>query len=534
QLVSEELFTSVEQYNNVIDAIFESVPGAHYKEYQGCKWWLFKIQEHDRLCAKLYSLNQSELKVHRLPPHIIKTFLKPENASDPKPLDIDFSQMPSSLLPFQKKGIEFGIEKGGRCLIADDMGLGKTIQGISIAYHYRNEWPLLIVTPSSLRLVWADSIEKFFPQIPSSDINLVMNGKCGLNGLINIISYDLVTTKLDVILKKGFKVVVLDECHYIKQNVFRSQRSKSSCDILSRAKRTILLSGTPALSRPIELYNQINCIKPNFMSWMDYAYRYCAAYKDRYSINTSGFSNTKELNLFLNTFMIRRLKDEVLTELPAKRRERITVKLDKKRLKDIKQTVEKIRQHSKVMGDGGVDNRTAMSARGSKSSMFLKLLRDTGLYKLSAINQFLKDKLTDAPPDQKFLIFAHHKGVIEGICNMLRKIKIDKEKLDFITIVGSTQAQNRNELVNHFQSNPKCRIAVLSITAAGTGLTLTAATCVIFAELLWTPGVLFQAEDRAHRYGQTSSVLVQYLIGMGTVDESIWNLVESKKNLLGK
>ncbi|KAF2076050.1 hypothetical protein CYY_002664 [Polysphondylium violaceum] len=530
QLISNESFSCADPNNQEITEIFKNIPNSDSIQHNGNIWWTFPIEYHDVLCQKLIPFR---CIIGRLPKHILNTFFTKVKLQQQQPDEppMDLSRLPTTLLntlmPFQRKGLEFAISKQGRCMIADEMGLGKTIQAIAVACYYITEWPLLIITPSSLRLPWADQIEKFLGGvIDSLDIKVIMNGKCGLNGKINIISYDLVNRRAQQIADQQFKVVIADESHYIKQ--YKSQRTKSVLPILSKAKRAILLSGTPALSRPYELYTQVSALIPFFQSWSDYMYRYCNAQTTNYGLDYFGSSNMKELNLFLNTIMIRRLKEDVLTDLPDKIRESITIKLDKKKLVAIGKTFEQLKQAKQEM-EGTNDPFTARSKKGSRSSLFLKLFRDTGLYKLDAVNKYLNEKFEEDSPT-KYLVFAHHTNVIDGICHSLKKKKVEHIRID-----GSTPVHSRHELVKLFQSEDSgIKVAVLSITAAGTGLTLTAASVVIFAELYWTPGTLFQAEDRAHRYGQKNSVLIQYLIAQGTADEHLWNMLQSKYNLLGK
>ncbi|GAM22936.1 hypothetical protein SAMD00019534_061110 [Acytostelium subglobosum LB1] len=528
KLISEHEFSCVDPNNQAIKMVFGKIDGARSEQHQTTLWWIFPINQYHVLIRTLQQNFRTGLTVVPLPRHIVNTFVVQPFIPDAP----DYSRIPpqlmSTLLPFQRKGLEFGIEKKGKCIIGDEMGLGKTIQAIALSYYYRSEWPLLIITPSSLRMSWADSFEKFLPgHVKARDINLIMNGKCGVNGLINIISYDLVKRKLDEIKLKSFKVVIADESHFLKS--FQTQRTRATMEVMRMATRRILLTGTPATSRPCELYPQLQCVAPEFSNyrWTDYTNRYCAAFMDRGHINYFGASNVKELNLFLNKHMIRRLKDEVLTELPDMRREKIMVEVKKTDMKKIKQTMDEIKDAKGIIMKT-TDIKEGRSTSGKRSSLFMKLFRDTGLGKLAGVSTYLTDVLEDF--HGKVLIFAHHQPVMDGLEKLLKKLKVSMFRID-----GQTPAHTRAEYVNLFQAEKsEIKVALLSVTAAGTGLTLTAASLVIFAELYWTPGTLFQAEARAHRYGQKNAVLVQYLIGKNTVDESIWSMIESKKDILGR
>ena len=157
------------------------------------------------------------------------------------------------------------------------MGLGKTIQAIAIAACYRSEWPLLIISPSSVRMNWGEEFKKWLEVCPL-DINVVMTAKEKFDSLINIVSYDLVHKMLDQLKDKKFKVIIADESHYLKTRT--AKRTKALLPVLSNANRVILLSGTPALSRPEELYTQLMAVQPSlFPDFKAFAVRYCNAHK---------------------------------------------------------------------------------------------------------------------------------------------------------------------------------------------------------------------------------------------------------------
>ena len=146
--------------------------------------------------------------------------------------------------------------------------------------------------------------------------------------------------------------------------------------------------------------------------------------------------------------------------------------------------------------------------------------RLTGEAKVKGVCEFLE---TLSENGAKFLIFAHHKTVIDEIQKYLQQKKIGHVRID-----GKVSQEARHERVKAFQEDSKVRCAVLSIMAASQGLTLTAASTIVFAELTWTPSILNQAEDRAHRIGQKNSVNIYYMNGRGTVDDQIFDLLHSK------
>ncbi|XP_067843327.1 DNA annealing helicase and endonuclease ZRANB3 isoform X2 [Heptranchias perlo] len=426
-------------------------------------------------------------KLQRSPPTL---FLK-NNCSEDE-FDTMLSTLPEKLsqrlLSFQKEGIKFAIERNGRCMIADEMGLGKTIQAIAVAYLYKKDWPLLIVVPSSLKYPWIEEIEKWITELSPDDINLIET-KSDVGRIptskITILGYGLLTTDaltlVDALSNQNFQVVIVDESHYIKSR--NAARSTILVPIVQNAARAVLLTGTPALSRPEELFMQINALYPRkFGTWTDYAKKYCNAhlryFGKRAQWDCKGASNLDELHQCLSNIMIRRMKHEVLTQLPPKIRQQIPFDLSKEATKEMNASIEE----------------------------WEKLMRE--LHSRSAE--------TDNP-------FVQVMGLIT---RMYKQTAIAKAR--YIRIDGSIPASERIHLVHQFQNDPETQVAVLSIKAAGQGLTFTAATHVVFAELYWDPGHLVQAEDRAHRIGQCSSVHIHYLIAKGTLDSLMWSMLKRK------
>uniref|UniRef100_A0A0X3P1Z3 SWI/SNF-related matrix-associated actin-dependent regulator of chromatin subfamily A-like protein 1 n=3 Tax=Schistocephalus solidus TaxID=70667 RepID=A0A0X3P1Z3_SCHSO len=405
------------------------------------------------------------------------------------------------------------------------MGLGKTLQGLAIAAAFRSEWPLLIVTPSSVRFTWREQILRWLGgplNIHRSDIDVVCSARAFttddyLNprqgpSLITVLSYDLLSrcaAKLSEF--PPFGVVIMDESHFLKN--FKTARTKAAMPMLKAAKRVILLTGTPALSRPVELFPQITAVRPSLFKggFHEFGLRYCAAKENPWGWDYSGCSNMQELQIILEaTIMIRRVKSDVLSQLPPKRRE--VVILDPSLIKSAS-----IKHLECKM--------SAVELKAlEKHGELLRYFKETSRVKLSAVEQYVSDLLE---ADRKFIVFAHHVEMLDAIHRLL-----DSKSVRFIRIDGKTPSDQRQVVCERFQLEEACKVALLSITAAGTGINLTAATLVVFAELFWNPGILIQAEDRAYRIGQQDSVNVRYLLAEGTADDHIWTLVKTKLDVL--
>jgi SWI/SNF-related matrix-associated actin-dependent regulator 1 of chromatin subfamily A len=243
-----------------------------------------------------------------------------------------------------------------------------------------------------------------------------------------------------------------------------------------------------------------------------------------HKLEYNGCRNTAELHhLLKNKIMIRRLKAEVLSELPEKQRQIIELETTKSCVKEIKELLSSNQIPLDVLRNN--DRLLEMGETGSGFSPLLRCYLLTGLAKLDGVKDYLSSLLDN---DVKILLFAHHKIVMDGLEEHLQKLNVQHIKID-----GNTNNDVRKKYVKGFQEDSSYRVALLSITAAGCGLTLTAASTVVFAELHWTPAVLVQAEDRVHRIGQKSCVNVHYLVGEGTLDHILLKQLQRKLETVG-
>ncbi|XP_051908285.1 DNA annealing helicase and endonuclease ZRANB3 isoform X2 [Hippocampus zosterae] len=438
------------------------------------------------------------------------------------------------LMPFQREGVQFALSKNGRCMIADEMGLGKTVQAIAVAYAFRKEWPLLVVVPSSLKYPWIEELERWIPELQPGDINLVEN-KSDTMGIssskVTVLGYGLLTTDartlMEALTRRGFSVVVVDESHYLKSR--NAARTKLLVPLIQSAKRAILLTGTPALGCPEELFMQIDALYPKmFGTWTDYAKKYCNAhyryFGPRRQWDCRGASNLEELHQRLSQIMIRRLKAQVLSQLPPKIRQRIPFDLPKEAAKEATASFSK--WESLMKGCGSEVVATSSNPFTEVMSLITQMYKQTAIAKAGAVKDYIKMMLE--AEHLKFLVFGHHLTMLQACTEA-----VIEAKAGYIRIDGSVPSSERIQLVHKFQNDPDTRVAILSIQAAGQGLTFTAASHVVFAELYWNPGQIKQAEDRAHRIGQTLSVNVHYLIAKGTFDAVMWSMLNKKEIVTG-
>lgn len=384
-------------------------------------------------------------------------------------------KLSASLMNFQKDGVCFGISKKGRCMIADDMGLGKTYQALAIADFYKDNFPLFICTTAATRNAWAEHIRDLLPSIPCHCISVLASTKDYLtDAKVVISSHSLMERNCERLQQMNFGVVILDESHLLKN--FKCKSTTAALALANKAKRVILLTGTPALSRPSELFTQLQMIDAKFFSFKEYSERYCAAKRTNFGIDCSGQSNPTELNVILKChFLIRRTKEDVQFELCQKSRETIILDPEKvwiAKCDKMRETVENINEYSSDY----------MKLKGAqRDEVLLKYYSETAHLKSYAVTVYLKGLVHDKI---KFIVFGHHQHMLNAITECMERIGTS-----YIRIDGTTRNDLRTKYIERFQKDETCRVAILSLKACNAGITLTAAKMVIFAELDWNPSV---------------------------------------------
>ena len=451
-----------------------------------------------------------------------------------------------TFLPYQRAGIAYSLTRPN-VLIGDDMGLGKTAQAIGVVNADETVRSVLVICPASLTRNWV----REFGAFGTRDLSIgLASTKAVPDTDIVVATYDVfsrATPAAAAIKARKWGALILDEAHYLK-----NRDSKRTVAILGGrvggetvpgivAQRRLYLTGTPITNRPVELWPLAHSLAPKlFPDFMAFAKRYCDAKSNGYGWDFSGASNLGELQDRLrSSIMVRRLKAEVLAELPAKRRQVLELEASTPELRKL------------VRAEVEVEARTAgaviaarAAARKAKASVdprayaaavaALKAARAVAFTEMSRVHHatavakapLVVEHVRDAVEGGgKVIVFAHHTDVVEALRSGLAD-------LGAVSITGDTPPAKRQGIVDRFQGDEKIRIFIGNIQAAGVGLTLTAAAHVIFAELDWVPGNLSQAEDRAHRIGQRQSVLVQHLVLEGSLDATMAARIVEKQGII--
>ncbi len=420
-------------------------------------------------------------------------------------------------------------EFAGRCLLSLEMGLGKTFE--ILYYLHRNPQirPAIVVCPASLKWMWQEQARLHFG-MRADVLGGTKPDKLSLprNPKLLIVNYDVLGRRRGIGSGPGWidylrgidpQLVVLDECHYLADG--RSQRTKWVRKLCEGLPRILALSGTPLTNRPADLFPTLNLLAPEtFPSWWNYAFKFCSPKKNHWGWDFRGASNLPELNHHLQSLMIRRRKEDVLKDLPPKIRSTVPVDMS------IDSRTEYNQAHSDFIRwlMARAPDRAYRAAQAEALVKVGYLKRLAGNLKMKAVCEWIDDFLSES--DGKLVVFAIHKIVIQQLMEKYGKIAV---KID-----GSVPISDRKTAVERFQKNENCRIFIGNVKAAGVGITLTAASTVLFVEFPWAPGDLIQAEDRLHRIGQQDSVNVYHLVARDTIESKLVNILQSKQGTISK
>jgi len=440
-----------------------------------------------------------------------------------------------TLYPYQAEGVSYIEAHKGRCFLADEQGLGKTIEALAWLQLHPEHRPALIVSPATLKMNWEIEAHTWMTNVTTQILSGTKpEGSIGDD--IVIINYDILSNDYetvmdakgkkhlkalkhtgweDYLIEKEFKVVIADEYQYIKNNC---KRSKAFINITKKTPYITLLSGTYIDNRPIEGWNAIQIIRhPDMPNWWTYVHKFCDAKKNHWGWDYNGASNTQELHeLLTGAFMLRRLKKDVLKDLPEKRYSLVPMATTNSK--------EYFRAEADFITHMRSNHNEEEVARSMKAEQLAKIevLKQLAMQgKMESVLEWIGTYLENG---NKLVVFATHKIMIKAI--------VEKFKTVAVKIDGDTTMAKRNKAVELFQNDPNIRLFVGNIKAAGVGITLTAASDCAFVELPWTPGDLSQAEDRIHRIGQKNAVIIYHLIAPATIEDRIAKLLDAKRQVV--
>lgn len=459
--------------------------------------------------------------------HFIDTILNPEDTEYEVPDVIQATLRHYQLVGFRWMRMLAGNGLGG--ILADDMGLGKTLQSIvymASVLEEESKAHFLIVCPTSLVYNWKEEVEKFAPHLACEIVTgspkerQVVIGEYE-NYNILITSYPLIRRDIELYETIMFHTVFIDEAQFIKNADSLSAQSVKRLKTVNR----FALTGTPIENSLSELWSIFDYLMPYYLLTHS---KFVSQYEKPILRNDKEV--LEDLGKHIRPFILRRMKKEVLTELPDK--------IETKMLMDMKEEQKKVYSAylESIRGDLGLTMKeNGMEQSRMKILAALTRLRQICCHPSTFLEEYnggsgKLDVLMEVVPeaianDHRILIFSQFTSMLHIIGK-----ELEKQNITYFSLEGSTPTEVRADYVKRFNAG-ECSVFLISLKAGGTGLNLVGADMVIHYDPWWNPAVEEQATDRAYRIGQKNSVQVLRLITKGTIEEKIFKLQQRKKDL---
>jgi len=440
---------------------------------------------------------------------------------------LQLSNFVGSLRPYQASGVKWlkylHEHRLGGCL-ADDMGLGKTIQAIAFlsGIYPKEKKATLLVMPRSLIFNWQNELLKFAPKLSSyTYYGTNRDMKEAIKHNLILTTYGVLRSSIESFVLEKFHVVVLDESQAIKN--LNTKIAKSALAL--NCEFRLALSGTPVENNLSELYTLFRFLNPSmFGSAGDFERHYASP------IQKAGEKAViQELRSKIKPFLLRRLKSDVLKDLPPKVEQVLAVEMNDKQ----KKLYETKRQFYKKLISGEIEQNGFAKSRFAILEALLELRQIATVPEVksentieSAKKELLVDMLQEAVGNnRKCLVFTNFLAGVEQVAQLLNEVGVE-----YITMTGSTT--NRAQLVERFQTDQKLKVFIMTLKTGGVGLNLTAADTVFILDPWWNTSAEVQAIDRTHRIGQQKTVFTYRLIAKDTIEEKIMKLQQHKKELI--
>lgn len=424
------------------------------------------------------------------------------------------------LYPYQEAGVAFLYGKPN-VLLADDMGLGKTIQAIAlinVAMDIRN---VLVICQLIKVEDWAYEFRQWLTR-PMAIEEAGSAKRPKLRGGITILNYEA-AVKWQQQLTRPWDLVIVDESHHIKNAT--AKRTKAILAILRHARRKVFLTGTPILNRPYELWTTLSALDPD--RWRSFRYfygRYC-------NYDQRGHAHLAELNQILrSTIMLRRLKEDVLPDLPPKTRiiHRVQPTTSARQLMDAFNADDVSSLVDRALAASGQQDFAEVIAKEGKTVIeqlaeIARMRHELALEKVPFVVEYISAILENT---EKVVVFTHHRDVAEQIAARFGEAAA--------VVHGEVPLQERNARIAAFREQDSVRVFIGTLATASTGLNLQVAHHAVFAETDWVPAILTQAEDRLARIGQKSNVTVHHIVFAGTLDDLIIKRIVEKQEIAAR
>jgi superfamily II DNA or RNA helicase len=423
--------------------------------------------------------------------------------------------------PYQKRGFEFLANRtayGIGPILADDMGLGKTLQVLALLQALQTEQPnrplrVLVVCPASVVSVWLEQADQFCPDLDcrsyTGDRDARREMLAGNDWSVLVANYAIVRTDAEVITPVEFDMIVLDEAQQIKNPDSQISQVVKALN----TERTLALTGTPLENRLLDLWSIMDFLNPGFLGD-----------KDAFISTYEAPSRSTELARRIAPLMLRRTKEAVAPELPPRTEE--VLRIDLADEQQALYNAELARARDSLQQRGAIEMLAALTRLRQiccHPQLLLKETTDLPSAKLDTLVEMLAELIDEG---HSALVFSQFTSMLALIGD-----KLDDDGLPWLKITGSTPTGRRTELVRSFNDSDQSQVFLLSLRAAGTGITLTKADYVFIYDPWWNPAVEQQAIDRTHRIGQDKPVFAYRLISTRTVEEKVLDLQEHKARM---
>ena len=439
--------------------------------------------------------------------------------------DIDYPKLNATLRDYQKYGykwLKYLTDNNLGACLADDMGLGKTLQAIALLsnLHEEKKKKSMVIMPKSLIYNWENEIKRFSPKLKVG-VYYGINRDFSLLKKVDIIltTYGTIRNDIENLLEQKFDLLVLDESQNIKN--INSQTTKAV--LLLNAKKRVALSGTPIENNLLELYSLFRFLNPEMFGSVQ-------EFTNDYIVPIQKYSDTstiEELRKKIYPFLLRRVKKEVLADLPDKIEKLVYVDMndEHRRFYEERRKYYYSLLEKNTSSQGNFDKFFVLQAinelRHIVSSPELESKKI-----ISSKKEVLIENVIEAiENNHKVLVFVNYLSSIESICDSLKE-----NKIKYLKMTGQTK--DRQNLVDKFQNDSRYKVFVMTLKTGGVGLNLVSADTIFIYDPWWNTTVENQAIDRAYRLGQDKTVFAYKMIMRNTIEEKILKLQEMKNKLL--
>jgi len=431
-------------------------------------------------------------------------------------------QFRGKLLNFQKEGLDFLLKSSGNALLADEMGLGKTVQTLAYLASEKQAFPALVVAPLVTLNNWQREIGKFMKrksrngrlvenEVPTSTI--IRRGKAEELGKFDfyIINYDLLFKRLNDLSQLDIRTIVCDEVQNLRSKTTKKYAAVKKLAVLPSIKYRLGLSGTPIYNRGSEIWPIVDILRPGLLGNFNEFCEYFCYVNEKGKAIVLESKRESLRNQLQKHVMLRRRKTDVLKELKDKVRYKEVIDADTNYyFNELDRIWKKLEEEQK-------DAESAFDKSSSYQRAIQSERQAAGIAKLPHVINFVTNIMEI---EESVVVFCHHRS----IHNLLHQNLSDFSP---VSIIGGQSDKFRQEQIDKFQ-NGESKLMIAGLRAGNVGINLHRARYVIFAELDWSPAIHRQAEDRLHRIGQKNTVFAYYLIGNGTLDNHVANVLVDK------